>query len=119
MSTAFEVITSRIGWHAAEKIDRAYGAELDADGKFAKATAAGKFAGVVQYGAAEEDDMCTVVTGIVQAVAGGAIAAGSQVEISAAAAGVFITLANGTAVGRALSAAGAAGELFALYTYKE
>lgn len=79
--TAFEAITSRQAWYAAAPVDRYYGVMLDATGKYALADGTRPFAGVVQYGAENAGDMCTVVRGTFPMVAKETLAAGDYVTV--------------------------------------
>lgn len=82
MGTAFEAITTRLSWYAAEKIEKYQAVQFDTDGKFEVADGTRQFAGLVQYGAEEADLMATVVKGTFPAIADGAIAAGDYVTLS-------------------------------------
>lgn len=77
-------------------------ATRDANGlvKVAPATAAGKPFGVAAHDAASGATLAILRGGIVPVTAGGAIAAGAQVEVGTG--GKVVTLASGVAVGLAL-----------------
>jgi len=114
MPTAFEAITEKTAWYAAETLDRHMAAEFDANGKLINAKGAGQFVGIVQYGAENIDDMATVVKGIFPAIGSVEITAGAKVTIDTANPGKFKVATTGDMVyGTALSAA-AAGDLFSL-----
>lgn len=117
MATAFEAVTSRQSWYAAEAVAKYYAVQYDTDGKFEKADGTRPFAGIVQYGAEAADDMITVVKGDFPAIAQEAITAGSLVTIASGAdVGTFkIADTEGDMVfGVAITAAGAKGEPFTL-----
>lgn len=80
--TAFEAITSRQAWHASAPVKRYYGVMLDATGKYALADGTRPFAGIVQYGAENADDVCTVVRGTFPMAAAETIAAGDYVGVN-------------------------------------
>lgn len=117
MATAFEAVTSRQSWYAADVIAKYYAVQFDHDGKFEIADGGRPFAGIVQYGAEAADDMITVVKGDYPAIAQEAITAGSLVTIATGDdAGTFMLadVALDVVYGVALTAAGAKGELFTL-----
>jgi len=122
--SAIESPSTRLAWYAAEELKQYYAAEIDADGKIAKATQAGQYVGQVQYGAEAEDDMVTVVKGIFPAIATEAIEVGDDISVSATA-GVLMVAVTGpgatTVIGKALSAAAAPAngiyETFTLFMY--
>lgn len=89
MKTAFEAITTRQSWHAAEEIAKYDAVEFNEAGKYVKATGAGQFVGIAQYGAENIDDMVTVVKGTFPAVSSENLTAGDNVTIDATAAGRF------------------------------
>lgn len=108
MSTAFEAITTRQAWYAAEVMGKYAAAEIGADGKYVLATGAGQFAGIVQYGAEAADRMVTVVKGTFPAVGSVAIAAGDKVTIDAVNPGEFkLAVAGDVVYGIALTDADA------------
>lgn len=88
MNTAFESITTRQAWHAAEVLEKYEAVMFDPDGKFALADGTGQFAGIVQYGAEAIDNIATVVKGIFPAIGSEDIVAG-PVTIAAATPGQF------------------------------
>lgn len=104
--TAFEAITSRQAWYASEPVARYHGVMLDATGKYAPADGTRPFAGVVQYGAENAGDMCTVVRGTFPMVTKESIAAGDYVGVDDGFA-VKVTDAS-AAIGIALTSATAA-----------
>ena len=87
--TAFQSITSRQSWYAAEKLDTYYAAEYDTAGQLIKATGARPFAGIVQYGCDAADQMVTVVKGSFPALGSEDIDAGDLLTVDSAAAGKF------------------------------
>lgn len=114
--TAFEAITTRQAWYAAEKIGDHTGVQFAADGRFEKADGTRPFAGIVQYGCDAADQMITVVKGAFPAIAGDTIAAGDLVKPDSTAPGTFVPAAStDVAYGVALSGA-AKDELFTLAT---
>lgn len=85
MSTpAFEVITTRVAWAAAEALEAYEVAEIGVDGTFVKGTGAKPFVGIVQYGAESAGDMATVVTGIFPVMASAAVTKGDRVMCDSA-----------------------------------
>lgn len=109
--TAYEAVTSRQAWYAAEAVSKYDAVMIGTDGRYKKADGSRPFAGIVQYGAENAGDMCTVVRGTFPGVAKAAITAGALVKPDA---GQFTTTTGADAVGIALTAASAAGELFAV-----
>lgn len=115
-NTAFEAITSRQAWHAAGALPKYYAAMIDAEGKLAKADGTRPFIGIVQYGAAAEDDVATVVKGSFPAIGSEEISAGDLLTLdSGDNAGKFkVADTEGDVVyGVALTGA-AAGDLFTI-----
>lgn len=109
--TAFEAITTRQSWYAGEAIARYDAVEFGEGGKYVKATGAGIFAGICEYGAEAADRMITVVKGTFPAVANASIAEGAKVTIDDSAAGRVKTAGSSdVTIGIALNAA-ATGEL--------
>lgn len=106
--TAFEAITTRQAWYASEVINRYDAVMLGDDGKYAKADGSRPFAGICQYPAETAGDMCTVVRGTFPGTAAEEIDVGAYVTVDA---GLFKTGDASTAVGIAISPAGAKGEL--------
>ena len=110
---AFESITTRQSWYAAEDVLANFGVEFDASGHYAKASGAAPFAGIVQYGG-KAGEMITVVKGTFPARANEAISAGDRVTIDDDAPGTFkVAEANDAVYGVALTGADK-GELFTL-----
>ncbi len=117
MATAFESITTRKSWYAGEALSKYTAVMYGDDGTLVKADGTKPFAGIVEYGADAAGDMVTVVDGAYPAVATAAITAGSNVTVDATSAGKFKTATTGEAVyGVAITAAGAADELFTIST---
>lgn len=114
MASAFEAITSRQAWYAAAEIEKYSAVQYDADGKYELADGTGVFAGIVQYGAANADEMMTVVKGVFPALGSVDIADGDKVTIDSENAGKFkVAAANDAVYGVALTSA-TAGDLFTL-----
>lgn len=101
--TAFEAITSRQAWYAAAPVNKYYGVMFDATGKYALADGTRPFAGIVQYGAENAGDMCTVVRGTFPMVAKETLVAGDLIGVDAGKA-KKVTDAS-TAIGVALTGA--------------
>lgn len=113
-NTAFEAITSRQAWHAAEALPKYYAVMINADGKLAKADGTRPFVGIVQYGAEAADDVATVVRGSFPAIATTEILAGDLLTLDSSNAGKFkVAAANDTVYGVALTGA-TAGNLFTI-----
>lgn len=108
-NTAFEAITTRSAWYAGEALAKYDAVEYGAAGKFVKATGSKPFAGIVQYGCDEADQMATVVRGAFPGVAESPVEAGDLVGVSA---GKFKKASGSAAVGVALTPAKAADDLF-------
>lgn len=104
MSTAFEAITTRQSWHAAEEIAKYNAVEFNAEGKYVNAVGDGQFVGIAQYGAENIDDMVTVVKGTFPAISSEDLAAGDNVTIDTDNAGLFKKAGVGDAIyGKALT----------------
>jgi hypothetical protein len=90
------------------------GQPVEADGSVAEAAEA--IIGIAMHDADAEDVDSVLVIGEITARAGGAIAAGAEVEVGTTTDGVteFVTLAAGVKVGRALTAAAGDGSSFRL-----
>lgn len=78
---AFEMITDRLSHYSASKLERYEPVMIDANGKYAKATGARPFIGVVEYGVDNADEMVTIVKGIYPIIAGGDIDKGALLMI--------------------------------------
>ena len=112
--TAFEAITTRQSWYAAEEIEKYDAVEFDSDGKYVKATGTGIFAGICEYGAEEADRMITVVRGTYPCVCSGTITAGAKLTVDTANAGQFKEAGDGDAVYGVALNGGATGELVSI-----
>lgn len=113
-NTAFEAITSRQAWHAAEALPKYYAVMVDTNGKLAKADGTRPFVGIVQYGAEAADDVATVVRGSFPAIATVEVSAGALLTLDSNNAGKFkVAAADDTVYGVALTSA-AAGNLFTI-----
>lgn len=110
-ATAFEAITSRQAWYAGETVSKYDAVMFGTDGRYKLADGTRPFAGIVQYGADAAGEMCTVVRGTFPGVASAEIAEGALLTVTA---GKFVTATTGVAIGVALTAAAAAGELVAV-----
>lgn len=108
-NSAFEAITTRQAWYAAEALNKYDAVEFGTGGRFVKATGSAPFAGIVEYGCDEAEQMVTVVRGAFPGVAAATVAAGDQVEVTE---GKFQKKSGGTAVGIALTPADSEGDLF-------
>lgn len=109
--TAFEAITTRQAWYAAEAVNKYDAVMHGEDGRYKKADGTRPFAGIVQYGAEAAGNMCTVVRGVFPGVAHEAIAAGDPLTVNA---GKFAKQTAGEAVAIALTAAANADELLSV-----
>lgn len=114
MQSAFEAITTKQAWYAAEELAKYDAVMYGSDGKYVKADGSNVFVGIVQYGAEAADRMVTVVKGTFPAIGSTDLTAGMQVTIDADNPGMFIEADTGDVVyGIALTAA-KAGNLFTL-----
>lgn len=109
-NTAFEAITTRQSWYAAEEVAKYDAVEIGSDGKYQKADGTGLFAGICEYGAEAADRMITVVKGTYPVVCSEDVTAGAKLTVDAEHPGQMMIAESGAVYGIALNAA-AAGEL--------
>ena len=101
-NTAFEAITKRQAYYSAQKLDKYYGVQWSTSGRLELSDGSRPFAGVVEYGTDDAEQMATVVMGIYPCVAGEAnLAANTLVTFSD---GKVVKAASGTALGMTISA---------------
>jgi len=87
-SNAFEMITTRFAWYAAEDIAKYEPVAFDLTGKLIRANGTGNFIGICQYGAAA-GELATVVRGVYPAKIFAAATAGTRLTPSSYSAGSF------------------------------
>lgn len=87
--TAFESITTRYSWYAAEAISKYYAVMSGTDGRLKKADGTRPFIGICQYPAEAADRMVTVVRGIFPGLLTEDAAKGSLLTIDSTAPGKF------------------------------
>ena len=113
-TAAFEMPSKRMAYYTSAAITKYLAVQWSTAGLLEVADGTKPFAGIVEYGTENANELATIVTGIYPVVASGVITAGDYVSFTA---GKAVKVTTGKAFGKAISTTAAADELVGVVTF--